>query len=342
MAGTFLQTSDIRLYGTFGVPLLHGWLAPPSSEAHAALKRVAQYHEDIQLLQFRRDELEQRVMQGGALTLEEEGQIRDIYTIQQFVEVENATQLSTFGLEHLTKSLQPGSVAILFRNDHFSTLYKHPDSHTLFTLVTDAGYASHAEIVWESLVDVNGSKAEMFSGDFRPVGHAPSEASGDSASRYSGKAATGNAGVTEQPVPRALSPQEQADADYAYALSLHFQEEEQREASRNNQSNQSNQNNKRNQSNQNNQRARDRSASTPYRPQQTDASRRAQNRFSTPGLNPPRGGLTPHKGEDDEPPPPYEQAAGIRPPVRPQPVRRPHPATVPDRYRDKTKDCVVM
>jgi len=39
------------------------------------------------------------------------------------------------------------------------------------TLVTDAGYGSHDEIVWESLVDVNGSASEMFSGDFRVVSH---------------------------------------------------------------------------------------------------------------------------------------------------------------------------
>ena len=39
------------------------------------------------------------------------------------------------------------------------------------TLVTDAGYSSHAEIVWESLIDVKGAANELFSGDFRVVSH---------------------------------------------------------------------------------------------------------------------------------------------------------------------------
>lgn len=229
----FRETSDIKLYSTFKLPLVHGWLASPSTAAHAALSRVAQYHEDIQLLQFRKEELEDRVFSGGNLTHEEQQTIADIDTIQYFVDVENATQLSVFGLDHLERCIEPGSVSILFRNDHFSTLYKHPQSNQLFILVTDAGYASHAEIVWESLADVNGSNAELFSGDFRPVGHAPASSRRQPpASAPSGETNRQDAGA------QASAPtgphNEQADADYAYALSLQFQyEEAQHENARN-------------------------------------------------------------------------------------------------------------
>ena len=277
-------------------------------------------------------------MQGGVLTSAEEALVKDIYTIQQFVEVENPTQLSQFGLEYLERNLAPGSATILFRNDHFSTLYKHPDSHQLFTLVTDAGYASHAEIVWESLVDVNGSRSELLSGDFRPVGQTSSSsaASGGEHPRYSSNATVQvqeAAGIGGRSTPRALSPQEQADADYAYALSLQFQEEERRGSSRNNRQ------------------TRDRSASTPLRPEEAEpSSRRAPpNRFSTPGLNALGGGgaWSQPRNEDDEPPPPYEQAppprrrpAGV--PERAQsPMRRTPVAPGADR-RTKDKDCVVM
>ena len=65
----------------------------------------------------------------------------------------------------------PGQFAILFRNDHFSTIYKEPTHGALMTLVTDTGYSTHDEIVWESLVDVTGAASEMFSGDFRGVSH---------------------------------------------------------------------------------------------------------------------------------------------------------------------------
>lgn len=160
------------------------------------------------------------------MTPEEEQLMHDINTILYFVDVENATQLSVFGLDHLTASLAPGSFSILFRNDHFSTLYKHPHSRQLFTLITDAGYASHAEVVWESLVDVNGSNTQFFSGDFRPVGHAPAAppSKGHTATR---KDASHTVGSNQQ--HHGSPSQEQTDADYAYALALQFQEEAQRE-----------------------------------------------------------------------------------------------------------------
>lgn len=160
--------------------------------------------------------------------------MRDIDNIQRFVDVENATQLSAFGLEHLTRSMDPGAVGILFRNDHFSTLFKHPLSDQLFTLVTDAGYAGHAEIVWESLVDVNGSN-DLFSGDFRPVRHTPVPQSGrspdaqgaDIVSRRVTSRNNTNSCITNI----AVQHTEQTDADYAFALALQFQDEEERRAS---------------------------------------------------------------------------------------------------------------
>lgn len=226
--GSFWSTPDLRLYGTFGVPLVHGWIAAPDSEAYRAFVRVAQYHEDIQLLHFRRQELEDRVMGGGSLSSDEEQLMRDIQTIDEFVNVGNATQLSEFGLSELAAKLPPGSISILFRNDHFSTVYRDPQAPRLFTLVTDAGYASHAEVVWESLVDTTGYHTEFFSGDFRSVGYGPgatTESSGPRPTDYVEDRAAAN---VEQNTT--VSAQEQSDADYAYALSLQFQEEEQQSA----------------------------------------------------------------------------------------------------------------
>ncbi|KAJ5919540.1 hypothetical protein N7454_009375 [Penicillium verhagenii] len=226
--GTFLQTSDLQLYSTFGVPLIHGWVASWSSTAHSAMTRVAEYHEDIQLLHFRKQELEDWVMGGESLSPAEEQEMADIQAIQNFVEVDNATQLSPFGLTQLSTRLAPGSVSIFFRNDHFSTLYKHPESHQLFMLVTDAGYANHAEVVWESLVDVTGFNSEFLAGDFRAVGHGPSGSAGPTGVPTSSAPPAADLAPATESSGR-LSPQEQADADYAYALSLQFQEEEQRE-----------------------------------------------------------------------------------------------------------------
>ncbi|OAL73505.1 hypothetical protein A7D00_1532 [Trichophyton violaceum] len=214
--GTFLKTRDIELYSTFDLPLVHGWTAAPSSPTHEAMLRVAEYHDDIQLLHFKREDLESRAINTGSLAPDEQRLFEDIDTIQRFVTVDHPTQLSPFGLQHLERSIPAGSICVLFRNDHFATLFKHPLSNQLFTLVTDAGYAGHAEIVWESLVDVNGTSSELYSGDFRPVGHSSS-------------APSQHPPCTEGPSSREnASATEQTDADYAFALSLQYEDEQNR------------------------------------------------------------------------------------------------------------------
>lgn len=312
------------------------------------MKRVAQYHEDIQLLPFRKQELEDRIMRGQSLSSEEEKQMADIQIIQKFVEFENATQLSPFGLTQLTAELQPGSVSIFFRNDHFSTLYKHPQSQQLFTLVTDAGYASHAEVVWESLVDVTGFNSEFMSGDFRAVGHGPSGSAAPAGPRTSSAAVNSTSAVSEAP-SEALISQEQRDADYAYALSLQFQEDE-------------------------------RTASQPGQANRRGPPLPARNRGTAPHMtNPPdrnssiaasdsRSHWAPRGPDSDDPhapPPPYEQAASgprYSPPDQrvPQTSHHPSPPYSPNRFPQEqnqhrpvgnrhsagrsrnSKDCVVM
>ncbi|KAF9884929.1 hypothetical protein FE257_000920 [Aspergillus nanangensis] len=336
--GTFLQTSDIKLYGTFGVPLIHGWVVAPSTEANEALNRVAQYYEDIQLLPFRKQELEDRVFHGGSLTPDEEQAMKDIQAIQHFVEVENATQLSTFGLDQLAGKLPPGSFSILFRNDHFSTLYKHPESRQLYSLITDAGYSNHAEVVWESLVDVNGFNTGFFSGDFRPVGNVATATPDPSGPRTSSN--TAHPGPNARNRQPRLSAQEQADADYAYALSLQYQEEERRAST-------------------------GRSQQTPAS-EDGSASRgpRTSHPLGRSSRPQPQSGR-PATDDGDAPPPTYEQAATA--PVYHEPERRSSNVTSPtytppyprDRYgrrsqgvpistgpsgpiKDRNKECIIM
>ncbi len=172
--GGFEETREMRLYSTFSVPLIHGWLSPSDQPAYAALARSAKTYEDAQNLQFHEEELELKMRREG-LNHEEQVLLEDISTIKHFLS-QSATQLTNHGLETMTRYITAGSIAILFRNDHFSTLYKHPRSNQLLTLVTDMGYSSHDEVVWESLVDVNGERCEFFAGDFRPVGNVSGDA----------------------------------------------------------------------------------------------------------------------------------------------------------------------
>lgn len=168
-AGGFEDTREMRLYSTFSIPLIHGWIPPRNHPAFAALKRTAETYEDAQNIMFREEELEEKLHRQG-LSPEEQLVLEDIASVKYFLS-STATQLTGYGLDTITETLAPGSVAILFRNDHFSTLYRHPKSGQLLTLVTDMGYAGHDEVVWESLVDVSGEGCEFFAGDFRPVGN---------------------------------------------------------------------------------------------------------------------------------------------------------------------------
>ncbi|KAI8630938.1 hypothetical protein F5Y19DRAFT_40738 [Xylariaceae sp. FL1651] len=245
--GTFENTRDMELYATFSIPLIHGWLPLKDEPVFDALSRQASSYDDAQNLLFREEELEDKFSntQTG-LTGEEQQLYQDILTIKSFLSL-TATQLTPSGLEVVTKAIKPGDVSILFRNDHFSTLYRHPQTLQLFTLVTDAGYFTHDEVVWESLVDVRGERAEFFSGDFRVVGGTQHERAGTNDNWYDDSEAANtsngggwqtvqnrrsrNTGQSEPPPTTPLSPQhEQEDRDLALALQLQEEEEERHRA----------------------------------------------------------------------------------------------------------------
>ncbi|KAL8824303.1 MAG: hypothetical protein Q9191_005148 [Dirinaria sp. TL-2023a] len=256
-AGVFEDTTEMKLYSTFAVPLIHGWIPSRTHPAFAALGRSAKTYEDAQNLLFAEEDLEDKLQRQG-LDPSEQLLLEDIGSIKHFLS-SSATQLTGYGLDSITEALDPGQIAILFRNDHFSTLYRHPRSGGLFCLVTDMGYAGHDEVVWESLVDVSGEGSEFFAGDFRVVGnnqsasiHAASGAadgwttvpraqrssrfprqpsrdkSGNPGTSYQQSTVTGFANLSlhgEDSNPKSPNT-EQEDHDLALALSLQEEEEE--------------------------------------------------------------------------------------------------------------------
>ncbi|KAI0098593.1 hypothetical protein F4776DRAFT_650364 [Hypoxylon sp. NC0597] len=247
--GTFEDTRDMKLYATFSIPLIHGWLPPKDDPVYDSFSRQASSYDDVQSILFREEELEDKLSNSETGLTEQEQQLyQDIIIIKSFLTT-YATQLTPWGLEVITKAMRPGTVSILFRNDHFSTLYRHPQTLKLYTLVTDAGYYTHDEIVWESLVDVRGERTEFFSGDFRVVGgpqhqrqsgSAPgawhSEA-GSNSNAHGGEWQTvqnrrsRNTRHSEAGPSAALSPNhEQEDRDLALALQLQEEEEERHRA----------------------------------------------------------------------------------------------------------------
>lgn len=307
--GTFEETQDMRLYGAFGIPLVHGWLAPRSDPARAAFTRCAPTYEDAQTIRFREEELEDRLSSQG-LTSEEQQLLQDISSIKSFL-ASYPTQITSYGLDVIRESLFPGAVGILFRNDHFCTIYKHPDSAQLFTLVTDAGYSDRDEVIWESLVDVNGQNSDFFSGDFRAVGNAdaPDQAhrSHDNLSSIANPLQPPNQSAALSLPTSFQDQQQQADADFALALQL--QEEEEARVDDNRQFSGV-------------------GASLPTRSTNTSNSRRVWDQESSRPTIPPRNARNQgvnrptDLNSDEAPPPAYEEAAKGRPYL--PPVGHPH------------------
>ena len=72
-------------------------------------------------------------------------------------------QLTEFGLQELNTYLANDCLCVFFRNNHFSTLTKSDGK--LYTLVTDLGYASVPDVVWEELNAIDGD-TEYFNDQF--------------------------------------------------------------------------------------------------------------------------------------------------------------------------------
>eukprot|EP00026_Physarum_polycephalum_P008431 Phypoly_transcript_08517.p1 GENE.Phypoly_transcript_08517~~Phypoly_transcript_08517.p1 ORF type:complete len:401 (+),score=48.01 Phypoly_transcript_08517:245-1447(+) len=87
---------------------------------------------------------------------------------EQFLN-ETATQLTYHGLTELHSGLRDEELCVLFRNNHFNTLYKH--NGELFVLVTDQGYALEP-IVWEKLCQIDGDSTFLCS-DFTTYSASP-------------------------------------------------------------------------------------------------------------------------------------------------------------------------
>lgn len=81
---------------------------------------------------------------------------------------DNRSQLTSYGLQKLDQSMNADLVAIFFRNNHFSTLYKAND-HDFYLLLTDTAFLKSGKYVWQSVNSASGGEDIYFSGDFQPV-----------------------------------------------------------------------------------------------------------------------------------------------------------------------------
>ncbi|EGG17654.1 DUF544 family protein [Cavenderia fasciculata] len=79
--------------------------------------------------------------------------------IAQFLK-DTSSQLSYHGLCELHTQIKDESLAILFRNNHFSTIYKNESG--IYILVSDEGFINEP-VVWEKLSQINGDSDFLLS-----------------------------------------------------------------------------------------------------------------------------------------------------------------------------------
>lgn len=228
----FESSHGVDLFHAMNVPLYHGWTIEEDDDRYPLLKDLS-YNSAVELIvvgdelsrgtvveneNMSSAELEQAVEANRSMSEEDRAQVRDAMIVSHFLET-TKMQLTYHGLMSLYDRMEQGQVSVLFRNNHFSTLFKRPsDSPMLFVLVTDAVFANEPNIAWESLGDIDQATSDFHDDEFRKS----STMGGDYVQRQQRQ--------VEEPLP-ADNMAGGGDADLALAMELQ-QEEEHREQER--------------------------------------------------------------------------------------------------------------
>ncbi|KAG8954321.1 hypothetical protein FRC03_011504 [Tulasnella sp. 419] len=188
------EGGELKVFELCGISLVHGWLADPDSSEYEALLRAEDYDAAMtaivaadhltngQLVESDTGAIRQNEgpVSTPELTDEQKQVIHDAVLIRQFLDA-NSSQLTYYGLFHLSSTLSPGLYAF-FRNSHLSVLLKTPyPDQPLYTLVTDSTFANEPVVVWESLEDVDGAASNFVDSNFMRSTTAGGDYSGETA-----------------------------------------------------------------------------------------------------------------------------------------------------------------
>ena len=136
-----------------------------------------------------------------------------------------ASQLTYHGLCELNKTVQEEELCVFFRNNHFSTLYKHKEE--LFLLVTDQGFLTEPTVIWETLINIEGD-GQFVNHEYRTIQlESPAVGGGASGNNVTATMAQQQQQVATEinSTPAVTSNLSQEDQDYLIALSLSQQDQ---------------------------------------------------------------------------------------------------------------------
>ncbi|KAM4675497.1 ubiquitin carboxyl-terminal hydrolase MINDY-2 [Discoglossus pictus] len=136
----FEYTPECIVFDLLDIPLYHGWLVDPQIPEVATAVGNCSYNQLVEkIISCKQSDNSELVSEG--------------FVAEQFL-YGTATQLTYHGLTELTTTLQEGELCVFFRNNHFSTMTKYKGQ--LYLLVTDQGFLTEENIIWESLHNVDG------------------------------------------------------------------------------------------------------------------------------------------------------------------------------------------
>ncbi|XP_078666303.1 ubiquitin carboxyl-terminal hydrolase MINDY-1-like isoform X3 [Branchiostoma floridae x Branchiostoma belcheri] len=176
----FEYTPECIVFDLLGIALYHGWLIDPQNLDIVTAVGNCSYNQLVEKIISSKSAQDSEVVSQGMMA-------------EAYLE-STASQLTYHGLAELSGTVKEGEFCVFFRNNHFSTMYKHKSE--LFLLVTDQGFLGEPNVVWETLSNVEGDST-FVDADFRTT--------------------VPNHGGSAQ-VP--LSSQQQIDQDYLVALTL--------------------------------------------------------------------------------------------------------------------------
>ncbi|KAG1510075.1 hypothetical protein G6F52_010988 [Rhizopus delemar] len=158
----FEPTPELSMFELFGVDLVHGWIVDPQdTETYEVIvKSCKNYNQTVECIVQANES-----RSDNPPTQIEEEKLHQAFVADEFLK-DTATQLTYYGLELLLAAIPEDDLCVLFRNNHFSTIYRHPE-FGLLMLVTDSGFIKEKSVTWESLGDVDQGSSEFFNDSFR-------------------------------------------------------------------------------------------------------------------------------------------------------------------------------
>ncbi|CAI2350209.1 unnamed protein product [Caenorhabditis sp. 36 PRJEB53466] len=144
----FEFTPALSLFDLVVVNLYHVWLPDPQFRVVYDLVKNLNYNELV--LKMCGDETDEAQL------------------LRNFHE-ESISQITFHGLASLLAKMADAEIAVVFQNNHFSTILKRRDE--IFKLVSDEGLADEKNVVWETFNSVDGDSIFVNGdfGNFRPT-----------------------------------------------------------------------------------------------------------------------------------------------------------------------------